>query len=68
MDRVQYAQHLLLSGRSDWKAKKDLDTPQMSCLLPKISVKQWRSENFERGPMISTFVRLSFYSAELLQS
>ena len=36
-------------GRSDWKAKNVLHTPQMSCFLPKISVKQWRSEKLHKG-------------------
>ena len=36
-------------GRSNWKAKKGLHTPQMSCFLPKISVKQWRSKKLQKG-------------------
>ena len=37
-------------GRSDCTAKKkDLHTPHMSCFLPKISVKQWRSKKLQKG-------------------
>ena len=31
------------------RTKKRFTRPQMSCFLPKISVKQWRSEKFQKG-------------------
>ena len=48
------------------RAKKRSTRPQMSCFLPKISVKQWRSEKFQKGAIISTIFLSFFYSAELL--
>ena len=59
-------------GRSDWKSKKRSKRPtrpQMSCFLPKISVKQWRSAKFQKGLIISTlfdhlFIRQNYFKAD----
>ena len=65
MDRVQCSTTTIVRVALIEKQKKGIHTPQMSCFLPKISVKQWRGEKLQKGGH-NFHVFLIVFSAELL--